>query len=496
MIVLTALLHRLNRATPSPLQEAPVPEAVNLAEVGQAELEELGLVPLPEDQRQPGPRLGLFTLWWAANATLPSLAVGLIAPLFGLGWWLSLAVMAAFTLLGAGLVAFFSTFGIQTGLAQMPLSRFAFGRATVVPAALNLLSGVGWLAVNLLIGASLLTSWNSSTGLEVAALVLLLVLSTLLSLFGSSLVQRVAQLAWIPLTLVFAALALWVAPQMHPLASTASTLKLGDLPLLAALITYGATCFSHAAGWAPYAADFARSLPASTPPRRVFAQALVGLGLSSFGLEALGLALTTIPGGSDPALTASGPGPLLYLALGHGPVAGVLVALLVVGVLTNLIPTQYSLATSVRLVGLRVNRTLGVVVIGVLGIVAGLALLTEFTQRLETFLLLISYWLVPWAGIVVGDYVARKRRYPDASLINAPGLFSGRNALLALLAGIVAALLGASQVGYVGPLAHLVGDADLGYPVALLVSVPLYLLLQTRQPLSEAGYQEREGAKA
>jgi purine-cytosine permease-like protein len=164
----------------------------------------------------------------------------------------------------------------------------------------------------------------------VLALALLLLVSTLLSLFGYMLVQRVAQIARVPLTLLFAALAIWVAPQMQPLSLGAGALHGSGLSLLAAIITFGAACFAHAAGWAPYAADYSRSLPTTTAPRRVFWQTL----------------------------------------------------------------------------------------------------------------------------------------------------------------------LGASQASYVGLLAHLVSDADLGYPVALLVSVPLYLLLQTRQQPREAGYQKSEEAKA
>jgi len=61
--------------------------------------------------------------------------------LFGLGFWGSVLVIVAFNVLGVLPVAFLSTLGPKTGLAQMPLSRFSFGYyGALLPAFFNMLA--------------------------------------------------------------------------------------------------------------------------------------------------------------------------------------------------------------------------------------------------------------------------------------------------------------------------------------------------------------------
>ena len=65
------------------------------------------------------------------------------------------------------------------------------------------------------------------------------------------------------------------------------------------LLTVG-TAFGYAAGWAPYAADYTRYLPARCRPRRTGFFAAAGLFLSCVILESVGAASVTIGAGRRP----------------------------------------------------------------------------------------------------------------------------------------------------------------------------------------------------
>ncbi len=68
-----------------------------------------------------------FTMWLSANLVISTVGLGALAiPIFGLGFWDSLAVILIFNALGVLPVAFFSTLGPKLGLRQMTISRFSW----------------------------------------------------------------------------------------------------------------------------------------------------------------------------------------------------------------------------------------------------------------------------------------------------------------------------------------------------------------------------------
>ncbi|TMD92836.1 MAG: hypothetical protein E6I79_04430, partial [Chloroflexi bacterium] len=67
-----------------------------------------------------------FTIWFSANLVISTVALGAIAiPIFGLGFWDSVAAIMLFNILGSLPVAFFSTMGPKLGLRQMTITRFS-----------------------------------------------------------------------------------------------------------------------------------------------------------------------------------------------------------------------------------------------------------------------------------------------------------------------------------------------------------------------------------
>ncbi len=63
-----------------------------------------------------------FTMWLSANLVISTIALGALAiPIFGLGFWDSVAIIIIFNALGVLPVAFFSTLGPKLGLRQVGL---------------------------------------------------------------------------------------------------------------------------------------------------------------------------------------------------------------------------------------------------------------------------------------------------------------------------------------------------------------------------------------
>ena len=130
----------------------------------QTTFELTGIERVPENDRAHKEIRDTIWLWWSANSVVATVALGAIALGFGLGFWGSVAVIIVFNLLGVLPVAYLSTLGPKTGLAQMPLSRFAYGlQGARLPAIFNALACIGWSAVNAVIGATLIVQWSATS---------------------------------------------------------------------------------------------------------------------------------------------------------------------------------------------------------------------------------------------------------------------------------------------------------------------------------------------
>src|SRR5207245_1782013 len=123
-----------------------------------------------------------FTMWLSANLVISTVGLGALAiPIFGLGFWDSLAVILIFNALGVLPVAFFSTLGPKLGLRQMTISRFSFGWVGgVIMALFNVAACIGWSTVNVIIGCQLVSALTEGAipgwvGVLVIAMLIILV---------------------------------------------------------------------------------------------------------------------------------------------------------------------------------------------------------------------------------------------------------------------------------------------------------------------------------
>lgn len=434
----------------------------------------VGIERIPEHAREHTKFLDTMWLWWSADTVIATVALGALSFYYGLGFWGSVAVVLVFNALAAVIIGFLSTWGPRTGLAQMPLARFAFGHwGARLPAFFNALSAVGWTAVNSALGASLLTAWSGGKIPTWAGVVIIVVLTCLLSLFGYFIVHSYSRIAWIPMAIIFGVIA--ALDVQHFNLNMPVTVAGGAL--VSSILTFGGAIFGFAIGWASYAADYTRHQPATVSRTKIFWYSFLGIIVADVVLETLGILLITPLKGD----TLPDAGTLISHIVGNGPLGSIIILLLGLSIISNNAPTDYSFALSSQVVGARVPRWVLTIVGATLYILVGIFVSANLNFNLEGFLLLMAYWLGAFCSIIIIEHIMRRGQYNTEDYRTAGKLPVGIAAVVALIVALAIASLGINQVsviGYEGPLSHLLADADIGFPLAVVAAAIIYTPLR------------------
>ncbi|EQD76354.1 permease for cytosine/purines uracil thiamine allantoin, partial [mine drainage metagenome] len=138
----------------------------------------------------------------------------------------------------------------------------------------------------------------------------------------------------------------------------------------------------------------------------------------------------------------------------------------ILGTVTANVLNIYTGATSLLTLDVRLSRGVATIIVGLLGAV--LAYLGErgFSGYYENFLLLLSYWVAPWLGVILVAS-ARGERKQEKERAVSPGIY-------AFLIGLLASIPFMSQSLYEGPVARALGGADLAYYVGFFVAAIVY----------------------
>jgi NCS1 nucleoside transporter family len=423
-----------------------------------------------------------FTMWLSANLVISTVALGALAiPIFGLGFWDSVAIIIIFNALGVLPVAFFSTLGPKLGLRQMTISRFSFGWVGgIIMALFNSAACIGWSVVNVIIGGQLIAALSGGRVPSWAGILILAILTTLVSIYGYRYVHRYERYAWIPMAILFAIMLIVAAPHFSIVATPAF-----GAAEIAGLLSFGGAVYGFATGWSSYAADYNVNQPEDTPSSRVFWLTFLGVFVPCVLLETLGMAFTTY----GPWATKFSNGLVGdLLAAVVSPLGGfgtLILALLALSVVANNIPNDYSLGLSVQVFGKpfqRVKRYVWTLIGAIIYVAIALPASANFAHTLTDFLLIIAYWLGPWSIILILEhFVFRHGQYNVDDWNNRSRLPIGWAAIVSMVFGLVGVLLGAAQVYYVGPIARLVNPPfgmDVGFELGLIFAGIAYFFLR------------------
>jgi NCS1 nucleoside transporter family len=420
-----------------------------------------------------------FTMWLSANLVISTIGVGAIAiPFLHLGFWDSVLMIVLFNALGVLPVAFFSTLGPKLGLRQMTISRFSFGWVGgIVMALFNVAACIGWSAVNVIIGGQLVASLSGERIPSWGGILIIAVLTTLISIYGYKYVHRYERYAWIPMAVLF--VILFVADVTH--FNVAATPAFG-VAGIAAWLSFSGAVYGFATGWSSYAADYNVNQPENTSPSRVFWLTFLGVFVPCVLLEIFGVALTSV-GAWAAAFAGGDVGSLLSAAVSPlGSIGTLVLVLLALSVIANNVPNDYSLGLSMQVFGRpfqRINRAVWTLVGAVIYVLIAIPAARNFALTLQSFLFIIAYWLGPWSIILILEhFVFRRGKYNVDDWNNRKRLPIGWAALVSMGFGLVGVVLGASQERFIGPLANVLGGADVGFELGILLAGVAYLFLR------------------
>jgi NCS1 family nucleobase:cation symporter-1 len=461
---------------------------------GDLSIEGHGMDPIPTASRY-GSVARVFTVWFTPNLVPAAFFLGTLAAasFIGLGFWTSIAAIIVGNLVGSVVVGLLATMGPRTGMAQMPLARLAYGKSIVVPGLLNWLSCIGWDGINSVFGAAAI---SILTGLPfIVSLLFIVICQGLLGILGYEAIHTFEKYMAIVLGAMFVVLTIAIAGQ----ASTgiARTDAVTGADQIGSFILYSTIIASFVLAWALYASDYTRYLPETTSSSRVFWWTVLGLTLSAGWVEALGLLV------ADKA-TEGGAVDTINTILSGTPLAALAMLAIGIGTVAVNAMNDYTGSLSLQAAGIRVPRVYSAILVAVLGFGVTLWLNAgDLVGKVENILLFLSYWIAPWAAVVLADWWLRRGRADVSRLVNFGGLPSGALALAAAIIGFVVSLpFQQSSVGEdlrtsTGLPINAISDdvlhyADLAYVVGFIVAFAIFWV-GARAGLGQAKAPEPSG---
>jgi NCS1 family nucleobase:cation symporter-1 len=438
---------------------------------GDLTVEGHGIEPIPEANRY-GSLSRVFTVWFPINLVPAAFFLGTLATLdfIGLGFWTGLAAIIVGNVIGAAVVGLLATMGPRTGMAQIPLSRFPFGKAIVVPGLINWLSTIAWDAINSIFGAGAIVVLTGGALPFWLALVIIVAFQVGLSIIGYEAIHTYERYAAIGLGILFAVVTVALLPKANFALADQAAAGLGTFVLMTTIVA------SFTLAWALYASDYTRYLPSNSPPRTIFLYTFAATALGAVWIETLGLAVATSLGSGDRMQQIND-------LVGGGLIGALAMVAVVFGTVAVNAVNDYTGSLSLLAAGVRVWRPISAVVVGVLAFFATLWLYyNDFAQAFENYLLIITYWIGPWVAIVLVDWYLRKGKFDTSLVRDFARLASGRNALIALVVGFVVSIPFFNQSLYFGPGAEALGGADIAYVVGFVVAGLVYWVIERASP--------------
>jgi NCS1 nucleoside transporter family len=339
-----------------------------------------------------------------------------------------------------------------------------------------------------IVGAQLLHAVNPNMP-GYAGIIIIAVCTFLITLFGYKVVHMYEMISWVPCFIIF----------LIVLGEFAHHGSFENLPMgsgegeAGSILSFAASVFGFATGWASYASDYTCYQPVNTPRTKVFIYVFIGLLFPLCFTEMLGLAVATATV-NDPAYAAAysqdAVGGLLHQVLvpplgGFGKFCLVILALSIVG---NNCPNIYSLTFSLQILthyAQMIPRFVWTLVGTIIYCAIAIPGYSHFESVLENFMLMIGYWLAIYEAIALPEHFIFKRGFSGYNPVfydqpkNLPPSIA---ALVGFCFGVVGAVCGLAQSWWIGPIGRLIGTGyggDVGFELAFGFAFIAYTVCRT-----------------
>ena len=441
-------------------------------------IEARGIDHVPQGERH-GRARELFAVWAASNTTYLYLLVG--GALIGLG----LDVAQGIAVVIAGnmfwlLVGLLSISGPAAGTPSSIVMRAMFGvRGNRLNAAITGCAvSIAYEAINLCIAALAdfaLLGWlgiEPGVGGKICMVVGIAAVTLTMSVYGHATIVKLSVYFAAALAACVMVLAAYLAPHVNLQFVPASAPH--GAGLMAALLAGITIVASGPLSWGT-AADYARYLPAETPAAHIMLWTVLGGFIPSILLGVLGVLAGTAVDMANPQLS--------FASILPGWFYPVFLLVIITGATTNNVLTAYSSGLSLQSIGIAASRSVTVLFDGAAGV--GIAIyalfVADFLDTLNNILALSVSLLGPSLAIYGVDILLRGNRYDGPALHDETPdspfwYFHGFNwaGLGALAAGATVALLCANTKLLVGPVASMLGGADISAIAGPLVAGGMY----------------------
>ncbi|GAA5874386.1 hypothetical protein JCM16303_005836 [Sporobolomyces ruberrimus] len=451
-----------------------------------------GVAPIAVEQRTDAKFIQNFTLWLTMNATIACFSTGTLGPvLYGLSMRDSFLIIAFVNIFSCGVPSYVAIFGPKLGARTMLVARYSYGYyPAILPALLNLVSFVGFCAVNSIVAGQVLVAVNPGHLSTTAGIVIVAVVSMIISFFGYRVLHACERWAWIPICISFILLAGFGGRHL----GAAASFNVGQ-STVGGVLSFISIVVGFTLSWSGCSADFNSYMRPDISKTKVFIYTFLGLYLPACLLQLLGAAFS--------AAALSGLVPTWEEAYNTGSVGGLvgvaleplhgfgkfLLVLFALGMISNNAPTTYAFSLSLQIVFpflTRIPRFFFAIVCTAIYLPIAVVGANHFEDALSNFLGLLGYWSSIFVSVLLVEHFLYRRHFftsgYDLSIWDRSSkLPPGIAALFASFCGAAFCVVGMDQVWYRGPIAKLVTGpteeygGDVGFETGMVVAALVYV---------------------
>ena len=422
----------------------------------------------------------LWPVWFAGDAHLATLAVGVLGiTLGGNLLWTAVAVVMG-CLVGTFFMAFHSTQGPQLGLPQMIQSRPQFGyTGALLVWAVAMVAYVGFNAFNQVLAAEAVHQITPAiAATSPTVIVVFALIAVMLAAVGYDqihLAQRGFAYLMIAILSVFSVGGLFLL-KLPPAQWDPAGFR--GVPFLAQLFAAA----SYQLSWSIYVSDYSRYLPREVGVRESFWWTYLGALIGGAWMMLVG----TVAAAAAPKLNVAAAMEMaadqVLPGLGKVLLIGGLLGLITISTLNfyGASLTLLSVADTIKPLRCTAGKRLAALAAAfAVSTAIALSSSSNFVNRFGDLLALLLYLFTPWTAINLVDfYIVRKGHYSIREIFNPTGMYGRWNwrGLLAYALGFIVMIPFFSSGMYTGPVARALGGADIAMLVGLPIAAGVYLI--------------------
>ncbi|MGO8684817.1 MAG: purine-cytosine permease family protein [Thermoleophilia bacterium] len=432
-------------------------------------------IPLAERHGRPNT---LFTIWFASNTQITTVATGLLATaVFGLSLTWAIIAIVIGNLVGALFMAYHSVQGPRLGMPQMIQSRAQFGMfGAILPIVVVILMYIGFFVSSAILGGEVLVKLlhvSTDWGIIICNIVTLL-----MAWIGYNFIHRYDRWASVLFAVVFIAITVKMLTVHEPAYHATGDTLANMLLVISIFVSWQIT-------WAPYVSDYSRYLPEDTRSGRTFWFTYLGASIGAVWMMIVG-ALGGILASS--AISANTAG---YFAGLFPSIQWLVLITAILGIFAANVENLYgpflsgaaAVSPSGRVGAAHWVRLLSAGALAIIGTVIAILASPHFLTDLSNFVVFLLYFLIPWTAINLTDYyLVRHGHYEIAEIFKSKGIYGSVNwwAVGIYVLTILIELPFVNSSLYVGPLVKHLGGADISWIIGAIISGVLYYVAATR----------------